>query len=60
MAGKTVVVEMELEKECKTCKRFKGVTEEDKKSMQTVYIDNTALEALENPEKITLTIAVAG
>ena len=60
MADKKVVVAtMVLEKECKTCKRFKGVAAADNKVMATVYINNDALESLGNPESIAVSIAVA-
>jgi hypothetical protein len=55
----TVVVPMVVEKECKSCIRFKAADSQAAKLITTVYVNNAALEQLGNPEKINVTVTVA-
>jgi hypothetical protein len=55
--AKDVKVQMVVEKECKSCVRFKAATPEANKLVSTVYINNAALEQIGSPDKIELTIS---
>jgi hypothetical protein len=54
----TVVVSMTQDKVCKSCVRF-AAAGEDAKLIQNVYVQNAALEALDSPEEIKITITKA-
>ncbi len=59
MSERTVVVEMAVEKKCKSCVRFAAEGQSSAEVCRTLYVQNEALDKLGKPKRIRVTIEAA-
>lgn len=56
MGQEKIVVEMVVEKKCKSCVRFAAEGRPAAEVCKTLYVQNEALAKLDNPERLRVTI----
>lgn len=56
MSPVTCVVEMAVDKKCKSCMRFAAEGKPAAEVCRTLYVQNEALDRLGNPKRIKVTI----
>ncbi len=59
MQSEKIVVEMAVEKKCKSCVRFAAEGQPAAEVCRTLYVQNEALDKLGKPNRIKVTIEAA-